>query len=108
VRRDAHERSPFPARLEHEMQMAMLEVAHAAMHESRRPARRAASEIVTLDECGGESPKRGVTRDTRAGYPSTNDQHIEFVLAESREAAGARGLRTLTNTGRPAGVATAH
>ena len=88
--------------------MAMLEVSYAAMDESRRPARRAASEIVTLDECGGEPPERGVTGDACAGDPAANDEHIELVLAESRETAGARGLRTLADFGRPFGVATAH
>src|SRR5439155_12366832 len=50
VRREAQQPPPLSARLEDEMQIAVLEIAQPAVHQSRRSARRSAREVILLDE----------------------------------------------------------
>ena len=89
MRRDAQERTPFAARLEHEMQMPMLEITNAAVHEPRRPAGRPAGEVVALDQGGAEPAHRGVARDAGAGDATPDHEHVEQLLSQSRQPLGA-------------------
>jgi hypothetical protein len=82
VRRNAQERASLAARLEHQMQMPMLEIAYAAMNESRRSARCAASEIVTLDERRAKTAQCRIPRNPRAVDATADDQHIERFSGE--------------------------
>ena len=90
VRRDAQQRSALAARLEHQMQMPMLEIPDATVHEARRAARRSAREVVSLDECGAESAHRRVARDAGAGDPAADHEHVELLVRESCQAVNAR------------------
>ncbi len=56
VRRDPEQRLPLSHRLANHAKLSVLEVANAAVYESRRSARRAAREIVFLDECNVATP----------------------------------------------------
>src|SRR3990170_4067591 len=68
------ENAPLAARLGYEMEVAVLEVAHAAVHEARRPARRAAREVLALDERHAQPPERRVPRAARArGAPAPDE-----------------------------------
>ena len=55
VRRETQEPTSFAARLEYEMEIPVLEVPQPTMHESRRATRRAAGEVVFLDERNAQS-----------------------------------------------------
>ena len=50
VWRDPEEPAPLRARFEHEMQVSVLEIPHAAVDQPRRTARRSAREIALVDE----------------------------------------------------------
>jgi hypothetical protein len=67
----------------------MLEVTQAAVHESRRPTRRAARKVVFLHQRGAQSAQGGVARDATPGDTATDDEQIELVACERRELPGA-------------------
>ena len=67
------------------MQIAVLEVAHAAMDEPRRSARRPRRKVLGLHERHTEPTTRGIARDTRAGDSTTDNQEVEAALTESGE-----------------------
>jgi hypothetical protein len=75
--RDAHERTPFATRFEHQVQVPMFEVPDAAMDEPRRSARRSAREVSRLDERDAETAQGGVARDARAGDAAANDGNVK-------------------------------
>ena len=85
VRRGAEQRAPLAARLEHEAEVAVLEVAHAAVDEPRRAARGAAREVVALDERDAEAAERGVARDAGAGDPAADDEEVDVIAGEPVE-----------------------
>jgi hypothetical protein len=82
MRRDAQQDPPLAARLEHQRKLAMLQVAHAAVHQPRRPARGAAGEIVLLHECDAQPAERRITGHRGAGDPAPDDEHVEPLLGE--------------------------
>ena len=67
VRRDVQQTPPLGARLEHEADLPVLEIAHAAVDEPRRAARRAAREIALLD--GGRPSVRARPPRARSRIP---------------------------------------
>jgi hypothetical protein len=71
------------------MQMPMLEIPDAAVNEPRRPAGRSTREIVLLDEGGAQASHRGVASDAGSGNPSADDEDVELLLSQSRQAIGA-------------------
>ena len=77
--RRAKQYSPFATRFEHEMKEPVFQVAHAAVDESRRAARRPAGEIVAFDECDREAAQRGVARNSSPGDSAAHDEQIERV-----------------------------
>ncbi len=91
VRRDVEQDAPFPARFEHEMQVAVLQIAHAAVHEPRRPAGGAAGEVLALDEHGPEPAQRGVAGDAGAGDAAADHQQVHGLVGEAGEELGAGG-----------------
>jgi hypothetical protein len=65
------------------------------MDEARRPARRAAGEVVPLDERGAQAAKRGVACDAGARDSAADDEQVEDLVAECAEegvAVGSRGV----------------
>jgi hypothetical protein len=93
VRGDAQQDATLAARLEDEVQVAVLEIPDAAMHETRRPARGAAREVAAFDERDIEATARGITGDARARNAPADDQHVEAALAEALDLFGAGGGR---------------
>jgi hypothetical protein len=86
MRRDSHQNPPLSTRLEHEVQVAMLEIAHASVHEARGPARCAAREVVAFDERGAKSTHRAITRDPSTGDTAADNQHVESLSRETAKA----------------------
>ena len=67
MRREPKQPSSLGARLEHEVQMSVLEIANAAVNQARRSTRGSAGEVVLLDERHAKSAQRGVARDAASG-----------------------------------------
>ena len=59
------------------------------MHELRGLRRRAAREVVPLDERGAQAPARGVERDAAPGDAAADDEDVELVLLQAGERVGA-------------------
>jgi hypothetical protein len=95
MRRNLEQHASLARRLEHEPKLAMLEIPHAAVDESGRTARRAAGEIVALDERDTQSAQCGIASDSRAGDPTADDEYVEDFGAQGVEesrAVGAGGV----------------
>jgi len=96
VRRDALQRAPFATRFEHQSELAVLEVPHPAVHESRRPARRSARVVVLLHQRHAQAAQRGVPRHPCARDPAPDHEQVEYLLAQGakeRVTVGSRGVR---------------
>ena len=91
VRCDAEQDPPLAARFPHEAQVPVLEVAHAAVHESRRAARSSAGKVVALDQRHSQATKGGVACHAGAGDAAPDDQHVEHALTKRRARSVAPG-----------------
>ncbi len=89
MRRELEQPPALAARLEDEVQIAVLQVAHAAVDEARRAARSPRREVLALDQRDREAPPGGVPRDARARDPAADDQEVEPAVAEFGDALGA-------------------
>ena len=99
MRRDAQQPAPFGARLEHQMQMTVLEVAQTAVNEPRRAARGAAREIGLLDERDIQSAQRRIARDAASGDAAADHQDVEGPRAERGDALRSRADRIRSRHG---------
>ena len=78
VRREpADQQVTFPQRLLDELEVALLEVAEAAVDELARPARGARGQVAGLDQTDPQAAGRGVEGGPGAGYAAADDKHIE-------------------------------
>ena len=66
VRREPEQSPALGARLEHQMKVAVLEIADAAVHQPRRAARRTARKVVLLHERDAQPAQRRVAGDAAA------------------------------------------
>src|SRR5262249_4325336 len=82
MRRDAAEAHLLDACLTHQANMALFEVAKAAMQQARGPAARAAGEIGALDQYGIEPTQGGIPRAARPGDAAAGDQQVSRALRE--------------------------
>ena len=82
-------------RLVDEAELALVEVAQTAVHELGAAAAGARREVVALDERGPQATRGGVERDAGAGDPAAHHEHVEVVVTEPMQRAGAveRGAR---------------
>ena len=69
-------------RLVHEADVAVLQVAQPAVHELRALRRRAAGEVVALDQRGAQAAAGGVERHPGAGDPAADHEHVERLGAQ--------------------------
>ena len=88
MRRVLDEALAFGQRLVHEPELALVEVAQAAVDELRAPAAGARREVVALDERGAQAPAGRVERDTRPGDAAADDEHVEVVVTEPLQRRG--------------------
>ncbi|CAA9221190.1 MAG: hypothetical protein AVDCRST_MAG20-585 [uncultured Acidimicrobiales bacterium] len=77
-------------RLVDEAELALLEVPQAPVHELRRLRRRAAREVVALDQAGPQPPGGGVDGHPSAGDATADDEHVEGLVGEASQ-----GCRTV-------------
>src|SRR5690348_7267873 len=89
VRCEAEQAPAFAARLEDEMEKAVLQIAQAAVDEPRRSARCPTREIVFLHERDTKPAERGVARDAAAGDAAADDEEIELLASEDFELSAA-------------------
>ena len=71
-----------------EADVALLEVAQAAVDELRGLRRGAGGEVVALDERGAQAAGGGVERAADAGDAAADDQDVEVGVAEASECVG--------------------
>ena len=87
MRRNPKQRSSFPARLEDESEMPVLEVPHATVYEPRRSTRGSTAEVASLDECYSQPAHCGISRDPGAVDAPTDHEQIERFIGQSSESA---------------------
>ena len=81
VRRDPEQYATLVTRLEDEPEGALLEIADAAMDESRRVRRGARTEIGFVDQGSAEPAQRRVACNARPGDATTDDEEIQRRLS---------------------------
>ena len=73
----------------HEPDLALLQVAQAAVGQLRGLRRRARREVVALDERGAQAAGGGVEGRAHPGDAAADDEDVERVVAEAAKAFGA-------------------
>ena len=91
VRGEPPQASTLPTPLQHQPDVALLEVAESSVDQLRRPARGARGEVGVLDQRGPDPAHRRVARDTGAVDAASDHEEIERLAAESSERRAARG-----------------
>ena len=89
VRRQPEQDAPLPQRLPDQAELAMLQVAQAAVHQPGGTSRGPGREVVLLHQGHRQPARRGVQGDADAGDPAPDDQHVEPVLGHPGEVGGA-------------------
>ena len=102
MRRVAAQPLALVERLVDEADVALLEVAQAAVDELGALRRRAAGEVVGLDEGRAQAPGGGVEGDAGAGDAAADDEHVERLGGQALE--HRRPGRTGATDGSSAGI----
>ncbi len=76
MRRVLAQKAALLERLHHERDCALLEVAHAAVHEFRGPARRALAEVVLFDEQHVVAARGRIDGDAHPDRAAADDHHV--------------------------------
>ncbi len=87
------ERTAFTAGLEHQSEIAHLQISESTVYHSGRAAAGATSEIRLVDDGGADSPHCGIPGDPGTGDPATNDEEIYWIGAHGPEVVLASRLR---------------
>jgi hypothetical protein len=90
---EAEEPGALDAGLEDEGEVAVLEVADAAVDEAGGAAGGAGGEVLALDEGDAEAAEGGIASDTTARHTTADDEEVEALGGESEQALGTRGGR---------------
>src|SRR5690606_27387758 len=77
MRRDVEQRLPLAQRLAHETELAVLEIAQAAVDQPRRGRRRSARDVVLLDDEHREAGARRQPRDAGAVDAGADDGDVD-------------------------------
>src|SRR5262249_19444814 len=86
VRRVLAQQPALLQRLHHEGDVALLEVAHAAVNELRAPARRPLAEVALLEEESLVATGGSVDGNSAPGGPAADDDHVPRLLPLLRAA----------------------
>ena len=78
VRGDLAQAGALAGGLAHQRDVALLQVAHAAVDQLRAPARRAGGEVDRLEERHRQAAQCGVARDAGARDAAADDDEIEI------------------------------
>ena len=82
MRRDVTDNTFFAARLTHESDAALSQIAHSAVQHPAGTAARAGRKIGLLNERRSQAAHCGVARDARADDPTADHEHVERRLSE--------------------------
>ena len=83
--REPQQSASLRARLEHEVQVSVLEISHATMNQPRRAARRSAGEVAFLDERNRETTQSRIARDRAASDTAPDHEQVELSRLECGE-----------------------
>jgi hypothetical protein len=83
--REPKQMASLGAGLEDEVELSVLEIANAAVNQARGSARRAAREIVLLDERHGEAAQCCVARNAASRDAAADDEKVEPMARQLRE-----------------------
>jgi hypothetical protein len=84
VGRDIHQPPAFGQPLEHQFEVAVLQVAEAAVNQLRRTAGGLAGEVAGVAQGDVEAAQGGVARDAGAGRPAADDQDVDRARLAGR------------------------
>ena len=84
VRRHTGEQPALAARLAHELEFVLLEVAQPAMNQFRGPAGGAGGEIARLDQSDFHPRQRRLARDRSAIHAAADDSEIKLCFRKRR------------------------
>ena len=90
MRRRRHEAPSLAQPLEHQRQIAVLQVAQAAVDQLRRVAGGLAGEVAGVDQRHREAAQGRVARDRRAGRAAADDEEVERLGREPGQRGRAR------------------
>jgi len=97
MRRDLEQHPSFAACLKHQMERALLEIANAAVDETRRMRGRAGAEVGFVHERRAKTAQCRVARNPCPRDATANDEHIHGCLDHGRQGCGT-GLLQLPST----------
>jgi hypothetical protein len=95
---EPEEAGALDARLEDEGEVAVLEVADAAVDEAGGAAGSPGGEVLALDEGDAQAAEGGIAGDPAAGDTAADDEEVEELGGESEQALGSRGGRRRRRT----------
>ena len=90
MRRVAHQPAPLVERLVHEPDVTVLQVSQSTVDQLRTLRRRAAREVVALDQRHPQPAMRRVEGDAGAGDATADHEHVERVVTVERVLGAAR------------------
>jgi len=104
VRRDPEQHTTLAARLEHEAELALFEVADPTVDEPRRNRRRPAAEVALVDDSRAKASQCRIAGDPGARDPAPDDENVDRFGGQRCECRGARamGKGRLARRGSPA------
>ena len=86
MRCELADRVTFGRRLAHETDVALLQIAHAAVNELGRAAAGPAGEIAALDQGDRQAPQRSVAGNAGARDAAADDDQIEALFGQRLQA----------------------
>ena len=89
----AQQQIALATRLARDREMAVGEIAQAAVHHLRRATRGARREVAALDQQRAQAARRGVAQHAGADDAAADDEHVDAVALGARERRAALGER---------------
>ena len=89
VGRDAEQNAALVRCLEHEVEVAVLEVTEPAMDQTRRVRGRGCPEVAPIDQCGPDAAQCRIARDPGARDAPADNQQVHRFVRHGRERTGA-------------------
>ena len=87
VRRDGQQDAPLAQRLGDEPDLAVLQIAEAAVDQPARPRAGSGREVAPLDQPDPQPAHRRIARHAGADDPAPDDEQVERLVGQAREQA---------------------
>src|SRR5262249_55123301 len=91
MRRDARKRAPLADRFPRAPEVERLQIPQAAVDRTEMIERRAAAEVVALDQRDRQPAVRRVVRDRQAVHTAADDEHVERAAGQPIDVANHEG-----------------